>query len=102
MNALIWNCRGAGGQSFSSMVKDYCRMYHLDFVAILEPRISGSRAGEVIRRMGLIEGARVEAQGFAEGGGIWCLWRPSCPLIRVVSTSTFCIHMKVNEHLPSF
>lgn len=69
MNALIWNCRGAGGQSFSSMVKDYCRMYHLDFVAILEPRISGSRADEVIRRMGLIEGARVEAQGFAGGGG---------------------------------
>lgn len=71
MSCLIWNCRGVGGRNFPTTIKVYVRMYHLDFVALLEPHISGPRADSVIRKIGLIEGVCVEAQGFA--GGLWCL-----------------------------
>lgn len=71
MNCLIWNCRGAGGANFPALMKDYMGVYQFYFIALLEPRISGARADEAIKRIGLNEGARVEAQGFA--GGIWCL-----------------------------
>lgn len=53
------------------MIKDIMRIYKLDFTTILEPRISRERADAVIRRIGLVKGATVEARGFA--GGLWCL-----------------------------
>lgn len=71
MNSMIWKCRGAGGITFASMIKDFLTIYQLDFVAILEPRISGVRSDKVIQIIDLVEGARVDAQGLP--GGIWCL-----------------------------
>jgi hypothetical protein len=96
MNCLFWNCRGAGGKLFPALVKDIFSIYQLDFLAILEPRISGRRADAVIKKIGLFEGARVEAQGFS--GGIWCLWKNSCPPISVISSSQFCIHIQINPN----
>lgn len=72
VNCLIWNCRGAGGKSFTSLIKDYLRIYNLHFVAILEPCISGDKAKKVIERIGLDGVAKVDAMGFS--GGLWCLW----------------------------
>lgn len=71
MNSLIWNFRGAAERNFPSLVKDTMRIYNLDFIDILEPRVSGQRADEIIRRTGLVEGARIDARGFS--GGVWCL-----------------------------
>lgn len=99
MNSLVWNCRGAGGKNFPTLIRDIMKIYHLDFIAILEPRISGSRANHVVNKIGLDNCVRVEAQGFS--GGIWCLWKNSCPSITMISTSDFCIHLKVNSS-PSF
>lgn len=53
MSCLFWNFRGANGRSFPGLVRDYIRIYNLDFIAILEPRISGSKADEVIRKIGI-------------------------------------------------
>lgn len=99
MNSLVWNCRGAGARTFPASVKDLMRIYRLDFIAILEPRVSGSHTDDIIRRTGLHQGARVEARGFA--GGIWCLWRHSCPPIQVISFSNFCVHLCVNPASPN-
>lgn len=67
MNSVVWNCCGVGGRFFPATIKDYMRIYQLDFIAILEPRISGDRAAAVIQKIGLLEGARVDAQGFSGG-----------------------------------
>lgn len=90
--------QGASGRNFHNMVRDFVRIYNLDFVAILEPRVSGARADAIIKKIGLTEGARVEARGFA--GGIWCLWRGFCPPISVISCSPYCIHLRVNPNSP--
>lgn len=71
MNSVVWNCRGVGAKNFPMMIKDIMRIYKLDFTTILEPRISRERADAVIRRIGLVKGATVEARGFS--GGLWCL-----------------------------
>lgn len=76
------------------------KIYHLDFIAVLETRISGVKANAVIRRIGLQDGFRVEAQGFS--GGIWCMWDQNCPHISVVASSGCCVHLKVNHSSPSF
>lgn len=94
MSFIIWNCRGAGGRSFPGLIRDCFRLYDLDFIAIQEPRISGARADIVINKCGVDGIARVEASGFS--GGIWCLWKNSRIAISVISTSRYCIHLKVN------
>lgn len=76
MKCVVWNCRGAGGSSFPTIVKDYMRVYGLDFIAILEPKINGDRATAVIRKTGLFEGTKVEARGFF--GGLWHMWKHTC------------------------
>lgn len=98
MNGVFWNCRGAGKKRFPGLVRDYVRMYHLNFVAILEPRISGSQADHVVHRIGLGGSIRVEARGFS--GGIWCLWNPAAINISVLAREEFCIHLKVNPSTP--
>lgn len=100
MNSMIWNCRGAGGRNFSNLIRDYVRIYKLDFVAILEPRVSGHTADRIINKIGLFEGARVEAYGFS--GGIWCLWKSNSMPIDVIYSTRYCIHLKMNSHSPSF
>lgn len=90
MNFLAWNCRGAGGANLPSLIKDCMRLYHLDFIAIMEPKVSGLVDDKVIQRIGLNNCVRVEAQGFS--GGIGVFGTPDAP-INVVSTSRYFIHL---------
>lgn len=67
MNSLIRNCRGVGGKNFSSIVNDILRIYHIDFLAVLEPQVSGATAEAVLKKIGLQENTRVEVHGFSGG-----------------------------------
>lgn len=94
MTMLIWNCRGAGKSRFPGLIRDYVRLYKLSFLAILESRISGDRTDHVLSRLGFDGIARSDAIGFA--GGIWCLWKRNRIAIDVLSTSKYCILLKIN------
>lgn len=94
MDSLIWNCRGAGGRFFPGLIRDYIRMYSLNFVALLEPRISSDRADQVVNTLGMDGVTRVEATGFS--GGIWCLWKSTSISVDVIHSMRFCVHLKIN------
>ena len=47
--------RGAGRQGFSRIITDLRNTYHFDIIAILEPRISGSKAKSVIKKIGFFQ-----------------------------------------------
>jgi hypothetical protein len=91
MNCFIWNCRVAGGKYFSNIVRDCTKMYSIDFLVILEPRISGERANSVIESLGFDSKAKVDAIGYS--GGIWCLWKFSSVNITIISSSLYAIHL---------
>lgn len=74
-------------------------MYKLSFIAILEPRISGIGADKVADRLGFDGPVRVDAVGFS--GGIWCFWKRRQISIDVVSTSKYCVLLKVNPRSPN-
>lgn len=65
-------------------------------MAILEPRISGKKANDVVKKIGLECGVRVEANGFSRG--IWCLWNPSILDVLIIASSNSCIHLKINPN----
>ena len=52
MNIIAWNVRGAGKDRCASTIKDLKKAYAIDVFAILEPRISGSRALSVAQSLG--------------------------------------------------
>ncbi|KAL4385093.1 hypothetical protein GQ457_15G021360 [Hibiscus cannabinus] len=61
-------------------------------VALFEPRISGTRAAGVIRRLGLSQSFRVDGHGFS--GGIWILWEDDLD-VQLLRISNQFIHMRV-------
>ncbi|KAM2304045.1 hypothetical protein ACFXTH_023791 [Malus domestica] len=71
---------GAGGKPFSVTAKDLVRLNKVNIFAILEPRISGERAIEVIKGLGFSNYYVVDANGFSDSvdvnGGV-CLSLPS-------------------------
>jgi hypothetical protein len=40
------------------------------------------------------DSVKVDAQGFS--GGLWVVWKSSCPPISVISVSRFCVHLQIN------
>lgn len=51
MISVFWNCQGAAAPAFMRAFKDLVRTYKPDMVALFEPRISGSNADDVCRKM---------------------------------------------------
>jgi len=90
-------CLWCREESFSNLIKDLLKMYQLDFIAILEPCISGPNADKVINKIGLDGCFRVDANGFL--GGNWCLWRTSGTNISVMGSFPYHVHLHINPKL---
>ena len=65
-------------------------------MAIFEPRISGSKALRVIRKLGFTNSYVVDAEGFS--GGIWLLWNNSKVKLHVVAHSRHTITTLVEDY----
>ncbi|CAL1357018.1 unnamed protein product [Linum trigynum] len=72
VNIFAWNCQGAGHDKFIAYLHSFFVPTRPDIVIIVEPRISGRVAQQVISRMGFDGLLMVDAVGFS--GGIWVLW----------------------------
>ncbi|KAF7841373.1 reverse transcriptase [Senna tora] len=81
--------------SFPGLIKDLKRRHHLDFLAILEPRQSGTNDLKIIRKLGFDKYELVEATGFA--GGIWCLWNSSKIQIEIIMKHSQFMHLLVRD-----
>jgi hypothetical protein len=66
MMICTWNVRGAGKKGFPKVLSDLRSIYNFEVIAILEPRISGTRALKVVNKLGFSDRFLVEASGFQE------------------------------------
>ncbi|CAL8152453.1 unnamed protein product [Prunus armeniaca] len=80
------NVRGVGKNSCASTIKDLKKAFDIDILAVLEPRISGSRALTVAQNLGFSHYHIVDATGFS--GGVWLLWNASSVSLQVVAHSS--------------
>lgn len=71
-NIICWNCQRAGHPRFHNIVKEYRKEFTPNLFCFLEPRVSGTRANEIIAKMSFSNSFRVKANGFA--GVIWLCW----------------------------
>lgn len=86
INIMSWNCSGAGARSFPRLIQEMKANYRIKVLIIIKPRVSGSRADNIIARMGYDKSHRVEAMGFS--GGIWILWEDNLVEIDIISTTS--------------
>ena len=89
---MFWNVQGAASGVFRCSFKTIIRNYDSSMVVLMEPRTSGAKADNFIKKSGFEYSHRVEAVGFS--GGIWLLWRSSIE-VEVSSNHRQFIHFKI-------
>ncbi|KAI9119567.1 hypothetical protein K1719_009443 [Acacia pycnantha] len=87
------DARGAASKGFAAVLRDMKHRYKLDVVVIMEPRISGRVASNVIKNWGFQYSVRKEAEGFS--GGIWILWSREDLVVDVLEIEEQFIHCRV-------
>lgn len=95
ISILFWNVQGAGSPTFRRTFAALVKNYNPTVVAIFEPRISGKKADDFIKKSGFDRSHRVEANGFS--GGIWVLWRDLFEVEVALNHNQF-IHLKISAH----
>ncbi|KAH9699193.1 putative ribonuclease H protein [Citrus sinensis] len=82
---------GLSPRTFAALVKNY----NPTIVAIFEPRVSGKKVDDFIKKSGFDRSHRVEANEFS--GGIWVLWRDFFDVEVALNHNQF-IHLKISAH----
>ncbi|KAH9696901.1 reverse transcriptase domain-containing protein [Citrus sinensis] len=95
ISTLFWNVQGAGSPTFRRTFAALVKNYNPTMVAIFEPRVSGKKADDFIKKSGFDRSHRVEANGFS--GGIWVLWRDFFDVEVALNHNQF-IHLKISAH----
>lgn len=72
---FTWNCQGCASPKFIRAFREYKRDFNPDIMCLLELRVSGKKANDIINKLGLFYSHRVEAVGFSRG--IWVGWKES-------------------------
>ena len=72
ISIMYWNVQGAASANFRRSFRTIIKNYNPSMVVLMEPRISGVKADDFIKKSGFDQSHRVEAVGFF--GGIWLLW----------------------------
>lgn len=91
---LVWNVRGAASKSFGLALKEIKNQFKPRLVVLVETRCSGSKAQEVIRKLGFKHQIIEDARGMS--GGIWVLWNDESLDIRVIVSHHQFIHCHVS------
>ncbi|XP_061364296.1 uncharacterized protein LOC133307757 [Gastrolobium bilobum] len=73
---------GAVKPQFQKSLFLFTRKYKPSIVVILEPRCSGQKASDIIRKSGFKHAFVQEAEGYS--GGIWILWNDETGLVEIL------------------
>ncbi|XP_038715030.1 uncharacterized protein LOC120008723 [Tripterygium wilfordii] len=92
LSIMLWNVQGAASPGFRRAFKTLIQTYKPKLVALFEPRCSGIKADEFIRKNRFERSHRVEAVGFS--GGIWILWNEFLNVTVCESNGQF-VHLRL-------
>lgn len=65
LSILSWNCQGCANRKFPWIFQKYNREFKPDIVELLETRVSGGKANEIIANLDFQYSHRVKAVGFS-------------------------------------
>ncbi|KAL7254943.1 hypothetical protein ACSBR1_009157 [Camellia fascicularis] len=72
LKILIWNCRGAGNNTFRRNMCELLQTHKPGILVLLETKVTYSSTGNFFSNMGLLAATIVDPVGCS--GGIWLIW----------------------------
>ena len=93
MNILIWNNRGALKPSFQTYVHELARRHDPAILVVMETKLGGNKAKEVIDRLPFDGVIHTETIGLI--GGLWLLWNEDQVEIQELAKTEQEIHVEV-------
>lgn len=75
LSVFVWNFQGCASRKFSHIFREYNEEHKSDIISLLEPKVSGNKADEIIAKFELQHSHRVKAKGYLSG--IWIGWKDS-------------------------
>lgn len=95
MRILVWNCRGLGGPSTVSQLKESIRLNLPDFILLSETKQTRSFIGTVCRH--LKYGSRWEVQEpQGRKGGMLAAWNQNIE-VKQIKLNDFCVELLVED-----
>ncbi|KAH9744652.1 hypothetical protein KPL70_003790 [Citrus sinensis] len=95
ISIMYWNVQGVASADFRCSFRTMVKNYNPSLVVLMEPRISGVKADDFIKKSGFDHSHRVEAVGFS--GGIWLLWQSYIEVEVLLNHRQF-IHFKISRN----
>lgn len=95
MRYLAWNCQGAAYHGFMRLVKILISKERLNFLCLMETKVSGDQANDICKWMRFDDCLRVEAFGFS--GGIWTFWINTMKVDIIIATHPQFVLLRVCE-----
>ena len=83
MNIIIWISRGSLKPNFQSYVGELAHNHNLAILVVMETKISGDRAKEIIDRLPFDRAIHSETIGYS--GGLWLLWNSDRVEVSLIS-----------------
>ncbi|KAK8998158.1 hypothetical protein V6N11_012689 [Hibiscus sabdariffa] len=65
--------KGLASSTFRRHFKDFMRIHHPELVALMEPRVSGRKADNILQRLGFVNSFRIKAHGLVKGYGYYVM-----------------------------
>jgi len=96
MNFIIWNFKGALKPSFKKHVNELVQCHNPAILVVMETRVGGDRAREIIDSLPFNGAFHSETIGYA--GGLWVLWNADRVEIALLSRTEQEINAEVKVH----
>ncbi|XP_050259843.1 uncharacterized protein LOC126704898 [Quercus robur] len=93
MNIIIWNSRGSLKPNFQSYVGELAHNHNPAILVVMETKISGDRAKEIIDRLPFDRAIHSETIGYSRG--LWLLWNSDRVEVSLISKTEQEIHATV-------
>ena len=91
MNALCWNCRGAGKPAAVQELREFAKKFTPTLLCIVETQIEGRRVEALASSIGFDNSYAIDSQG--RSGGIGLFWNNS---IKVEILGYSCYHLDIS------
>ncbi|KAI8027869.1 hypothetical protein LOK49_LG02G01070 [Camellia lanceoleosa] len=95
MKILIWNCRGAGNNTFKRNLRELIRTHKPEILALMETKVTFSSPGNFFNNLVFSTSTMVDPIG--RMGGIWMLWDMDHVNVRTYSVSTQYIQATIHR-----
>ncbi|XP_075671161.1 uncharacterized protein LOC142640761 [Castanea sativa] len=93
MNIIIWNSRGTLKPNFQSHVHDLVNIHNPGIMVIMETKVGGDKAREIIGRLPFDEAICIETRGLS--GGLWLMWNSNIVEVSLLAKTEQEIHVLI-------